>query len=89
MSLRISPRKQLIMKLTELEKQLVSQQTQVNKHKRYFLSRLHDSHLMVPAILLPAFLIGFRCARIKQPARFLKPIGKFLLPVMLTHIIPN
>lgn len=77
------------MALENLEKQLMCQKAQVNKHKRYFLTLFHGNDLMVPAMLLPAFIMGWIGARIRHPGRFLKYIGKFLLPVILTHIKPN
>ncbi len=76
-------RKRVIMALAMLEKKLWSQQAQVNKHKGYFLTLLHGNPWVVPALLVPAFIIGWRSARTRHLVRFIRHLAKFLTPIML------
>ncbi len=68
-----------------LEKKLWKQQTQVNKHKRYFSTLFNDNkRVIIPALMLPAFLMGWRSARSPHPVHMLKQFGKMLLPTLIT-----
>ena len=82
----MSQRKQVMIELAALEQQLLTQQAQVNKHQHYFLTLFHNPYLMVPILLLPAFMMGWKSVRIHHPLRALKHIVKFMIPVVLTHI---
>lgn len=82
----MSQMKQLMLSIHILEKRLWIQQAQVDKHTRYFQTLLHRNALMVPALLLPPFYMGWKSGKLLHISLMLKELGKFVLLTLITHI---
>lgn len=82
----MSSRRQVMIALEKLETRLWNQQAQVDKHKRYFRTLLHDSNLMVPAMLLPAFLMGWKSGQLPRVGLMLWQFGEFVLISLISSV---
>ncbi len=82
----MSQRTQVMIALARHEEQLWNQQAQVSKHRRYFKTLLHDSNLMVPALLLPSFIMGWKIGRLPRASLMLRQFSEFVMLSLLASV---
>ena len=79
-------RKQLICKIAETHLKLQNQQNELMTHERYLTNIMYDQRLVIVAMLLPAFLWGWKHAKNPSIPNTLKKLTKIGLLAGLSHI---
>lgn len=74
----MNAQKKLLTNIAQVEKKIQREQVELVKHKQYF-STLTHKELFVIALLVPAFYIGWREAKIVSFGKGLKQISSFFV----------
>ena len=74
----MSSRKQVMIAIAVVEKQLQNHQAIVHEHKRYLLAWVHENTLTFVTILLSAFFVGWCNGKKSSVATVAKHAGKLL-----------
>ena len=79
-----SSRNQLIAKIAILNKNLQERQIKLAKHKKYLTSIIGGENITMIVMLLPAFITGWKMARMQPEKHRIKKILKFASLTSLT-----
>ena len=82
----ISSRNQLIAKIALLNNNLLKNQIKLTEHKKYLTSIIGGENISIIVMLLPAFITGWRMARMQPEKHRIKKILKFASLTSLTIV---
>ena len=81
-----SSRNQLLAKIAVLNKNLISRQITLAKHKKYLTPTIGGENITTLVMLLPAFITGWKMARMQPEKNRIKKILKFVSLTSVTII---
>ncbi len=81
-----SSRNQLLAKIAVLNKNLISHQITLAKHKKYLTPTIGGENITKLVLLLPAFVTGWKMARMQPDKHRIKKILKLVSLTSLTIV---
>ena len=72
----MTSRKQLMLEIASLEKELLIQKIHNYKHKHYLSNFVNEHKFVILAMLIPAVVLGWKAGRTKSVGKISKQIGR-------------